>query len=109
MPRPDTHNAHVRGRTSTRESAERSQIATEAERLFDDPAFQRALEVTEEGIINLIAASQHDGTAEYEAAEREMCRSLRTLRSIRRVISKTMQGQRLRVADFKATPPQDED
>ena len=110
MPRPDTSNAHIRrGGTTRQREPEPSQFALDAGRLLDDPAFIRATETTEESIINLIVDGKHDGSPEFEAAEREMCRTLRTLRSLKRVLTKTLQGEKLRLADFKPREPEKED
>jgi hypothetical protein len=101
---PDRHNAHIRrGPASRRQSPEVK--ADEAERLFNDPAFKRGFDGTEKAIVELIATSKHDGSPEFEACEREMCRTLRTLRSLKRAILITIQGQKLRVADFKPIDP----
>lgn len=97
----DTQNAHIRqpSRQPVRNSP--GVQAHQADRLLNDPAFTRAFEQTEEAIVNLIAQTQSDGSAECEAAEREMCRTIRTLRGLKRVIMLTVQGHQLRLADFK--------
>lgn len=106
MPRADTNNAHIRGApVADKKSREPSQLSKEADRLLNDPVFQRAMDVTEEAVLNLICQGRHDGSAEFEAAEREMCRTLRTLRSLRRVLTRTLQGEQLRLADFRSQPP----
>ena len=110
MPRPDTTNAHIRqSAPQSKREATPSQFAFDADRLLNDPAFIRVMELTEESILHLIVSSQHDGSAAFEAAEREMCRTLRTLRSLKRVLSKTLQGEQLRLADFKSSEPEKED
>lgn len=102
MAGPDTKNAHIRGDQSRRESPD--QKAAEAQRLMDDPAFIRGFDAVKEGLVNELSNLQHDGSPEVDAFEREVCRSLRTLQSLKRAISLGVQGQALRLAEFRSQP-----
>lgn len=104
----DTRNAHVRGdgNKSEKRPVAPSQEALDAKRLLDDPAFQKAMARMESGIVNLIVATPHDGSPESDAAEREMCRSLRTLKRLPIAMTKMLQGEQLRLADFRPHDPE---
>ena len=106
MTGPDTSNAHVRGGKPQTKRGSKSQQALDAERLFNDPAFQDAMDQMEYAIVNLIVETQHDGSPESDAAEREMCRSLRTLKRLPRIMTRILQGQQLRLADFRPHEPE---
>ncbi len=99
----DTSNAHVRKGTK-RDSPEFA--ANDAKRLLDDPAFKRGIELVREGIVRELEQSKADGSPEQEDFERECCRSLRSLKSIRLAIAACVQGQTLREAGFKPHEPQ---
>ena len=105
MKRPDTHNAHIR-RNSKRQSNDVQ--ADEAQRLLNDPAFIRGYEAVKEGVINEITNIKHDGQASTDDYERELCRTLRTLNSVRRAIAIGVQGQQLRLAEFQSQQKSDE-
>ena len=92
-------NAQIRKDSDQRQS--RETIAAEADRLLNDPAFQRGYKAVREGIIGQLEAIQHDGSESMEDYERELCRSLRTLHRVRRAIAIGVQGQQLREADFR--------
>ena len=98
MARPDKSNAHVR-KGGKRESPEA--VASEAQRLLDDPAFQRGTELVREGLVRELENIKADGSPEQEDFEREICRSLRNLKSLRHAIAACVQGQTLREAGFK--------
>jgi len=102
----DTSNAHVR-KTSARESPEVN--ANDAQRLLDDPAFKRGIELVREGLVRELEQMKADGSPELEDFERECCRSLRSLKSIRLAITACVQGQTLREAGFRPVEPQTED
>jgi hypothetical protein len=102
----NTSNAHVRGKGKRHD---KSVIADEADRLLNDPAFVRAFDVLEESIINMLCSSASNGSIECDDAEREMVRVLRTGRSLKRILAKTIQGEKLRLADFKPHKPESED
>jgi len=104
----DTSNAHVRA-NQPRQRGQRSHQSLEAERLYNDPAFQEAVSTVERGIVDLIVNTPNDGSPEAENAEREMCRSLRTLKRLPRVMLRVMQGEQLRLADFRAHDPEGEE
>ena len=105
MAKPDTSNAHVR--TGSRREAP-DQKAAEAQRLLDDPAFQRGFDAVREGLINELEAIKHDGQPETDDYERELCRTLRTLRGVKRAISMGVQGQQLRLAEFRPSEPSED-
>ena len=96
----DPNNAHIR-KQGKRQSPEVK--ADEARQLLDNPAFQRAFDGLESSIVKLIVETPSDGSPEHEAAEREMCRSLRNLHALKSKLTLTVQNQQLRVADFKPT------
>jgi hypothetical protein len=101
----NTRNAHVRKASSKRRSDEVT--SEEAKRLLDDPAFQRGFENVRNGLIRLLEEMQHDGSTEMKRYEREITRSLRTLNRLKRTIALGVQGQQLRLADFKPQKPED--
>jgi hypothetical protein len=104
---PDKSNAHVRkNSTSKRESPE--VVADEAKRLLDDPAFKRGTELVREGLVRELENFKHDGSPEHEDFEREICRSLRSLRSVRHAIAACVQGQTLREAGYRPVEPEKE-
>lgn len=105
MARPDKSNAHVR-KGSKRESSDLK--ADEAQRLLDDPAFQRGFESVREGMVNEIINLKHDGQAETDDYERELCRTLRTLNSLKRALALGVQGKALRLAEFRPVEPEKE-
>ena len=96
----DTSNAQVRQGRGRRD---RSKIADEAQRLLDDPAFERAYTLAREQLIEHIESLPASGHAEDIELERELCRTLRALKGVRRVLTVTVQGEKLRLADFQAT------
>jgi len=99
---PDTRNAQVR-KGSRRESPDVQ--AEDAQRLLDDPAFKRGFSAVHEGLINEISNLKHDGQPATDDYERELCRTLRTLSSVRRAIALGVQGQKLRLAEYHASAP----
>ncbi len=101
MAKPDTKNAHVRGKRT-----DPGEIATQTERLLEDPAFVRAFDMVHGGLVDTLANLQHDGSTETDDYEREVCRSLRTLKRVKRCMTKAIQGQKLREADFKPRKPE---
>lgn len=106
MAKPNPNNAHVRG-DSKRQAVET--VAADADRLLNDPAFIQGFDGLREATIKLIEETANDGSPEYVAAEREMCRTLRTLHSLRRRIGVCVQNQTLRLAEFKSVEPEKED
>ena len=96
----DTKNAHVRGKTRSRRQTPDVK-AEDAQRLLNDPAFIRGFEAVKEGMINEIVNLKHDGQPQTDAYERELCRTLRTLNSVKRAIAIGVQGQKLRLAEFQ--------
>lgn len=95
----DTGNAHIRKGESRRDDADI--IANDAHRLLDDPAFKRGFNLVRDGLIRELENMQHDGSEAMDDYEREVCRSLRNLMSVRRAIGACIQGQTLREAGFK--------
>ena len=104
MARRPAKNAHVRTASTKRRSDE--VLSDEARRLLDDPAFQRGFDNVREGCVSLLENLQHDGSEATDRYEREICRTLRTMSRLKRVITIGVQGQQLRLADFK---PQDKE
>lgn len=105
MAKPDTSNAHVR-KGGRRQSPDVQ--ADEAQRLLDDPAFKRGVSAVREGVINELERIKHDGQPETDDYERELCRTLRTLKSVERAIAMGVQGQKLRLAEFRPVEPEPE-
>lgn len=70
--------------------------ALEIERLWDDPAFQRVFSMTEKGLIDAIMNNKHDGSVEFENYERELCRQLRTMKSLKSIMVAISAGRSLR-------------
>ena len=101
----NTRNAHVRKASTKRRSDEVT--SEEAKRLLDDPAFQRGFENVRGGLIRLLEEMQHDGSPEMDKYEREIARTLRTLARLKRTIALGVQGQQLRLADFKPQKQED--
>lgn len=101
----NTRNAHVRKDSSARVSSEVQ--TAEADRLLNDPAFQRGFDNVRDGCVALLENLQHDGSEATDDYEREICRTLRTLSRLKRTISIGVQGHQLRLADFK--PRKDEE
>ena len=97
MAQPDGKNAHVR--KGKRQSADTQ--ASDAQRLLDDPAFQRGFDTVRDGLIREIEDLKHDGQEATTAYELELCRTLRTLKSLKRAIGMGVQGQKLRLAGFR--------
>lgn len=95
----DTSNAQVR---RGRRNDDRSKTAAEAQRLLDDPAFERAHSLAREQIIDHIESLPASGHAEDIELERELCRVLRALKGVKRVLITTVQGEKLRLADFQS-------
>ena len=105
-PKADLTNAHVRKRTARRQQPDVK--AEEADRLLNDPAFLRAYTAVHEGMVNEIVSLKHDGSREVDDLERECCRVLRTLNSMRRALAMGVQGQKLRLAEFQSIEPEPE-
>lgn len=105
--RADRGNAHVRGQRRGKR-AEPEVAAAEAQRLLDDPAFTAGVNRVRDGLVAGLESIKSDGSAEGEAYEREICRALRTLKSVTRAINTTVQGQALRLADFRPRAVEDE-
>ena len=105
MADPDTSNAQVRRK---RGRGDTSQVANEAQQLLDNPAFDRAYRSAREQIIGHIEDLPASGHAEDIELERELCRTLRALKGVRRVLVVTVQGEQLRLADFQTRQPNDE-
>ncbi len=103
MVKANPSNAHVR-KDSKRQAVDT--LAADAERLVNDPAFIQGFDGLRNDTIKLIESTQHDGSPEFDAAEREMCRTLRTLDQLRKRITLCTQAQALRLAEFK--PIEDE-
>jgi hypothetical protein len=94
----NTENAHVRP-TSTRQSAD--VLAGEAEQLLRNPAFERGFAAVRDGLVNELAILKHDGQPATDAYERELCRAIRTLNGVKRALTLGVQGNKLRLAEFR--------
>lgn len=105
----DTGNAQIRRDAEPKRKRESDSVAAEdARRLLDDPAFKKGVDRVRDGLVAELEKLQSDGQPETEAYERELCRALRTLKRVTRAISTTVQGQALRIAEFKPQPIRDE-
>ena len=102
----DKKNAHIRTSTSRRQAPDVQ--AEEAQRILNDPAFIRGFEAVKEGMINEIVNLKHDGQQATDDYERELCRTLRTLNSVKRAMAIGIQGQKLRLAEFQSQAPDGE-
>lgn len=97
-------NAHIRAVTP---GAKQPTSAEDAHRLLNDPAFQRAFSTSREYAVQQIERLVLNSPDAVEF-ERELCRTLRTLANVKRVIGLALQNQQLREHDFRpTTPPQD--
>ena len=103
----DTANAHVRKGSSRRESPDAN--AEQAKRLLDDPAFVRGFDAVRDGVIREIENLKHDGQQATIDYELELCRTLRNLNAVRRAIALGVQGQALRLAEFRPRAPESEE
>ena len=103
MARTNTKNAHIREEVKPKR---REDDALDAERLLRDPAFIRAFDNVENALIKTLKEFQHDGQPETDDNEREICRSLRTLHRVKRAVTLTVQGQKLRAVDFAPKAPE---
>jgi len=99
MARVNTKNAHIRKDTQPDKTNEVA--ADDAQRILEDPAFVRGFDETREGIIKLLEEIRHDGSDDMNNYERELCRTLRSLTCIKRIIGLGVQRQQLRAVDFK--------
>lgn len=81
-------------------------LAEDAKRLLRDPVFQRAIVDEEQRIMVAIADGVSDGSPEFEAQERELCRELRTLQRLKARILYQPQNQQLRDAGFRSSSPE---
>ena len=106
MTKPDPTNAHIRKKSGKRQSPDVQ--ADEAQRLLDDPAFIRGFDAVREGCIHALENIKHDGQQVTDDHEREVCRTLRTLNSVKRAIALGVQGQKLRLAEYKPVEPEKE-
>lgn len=104
MRKAQVNKSNAQVRKGKRESPDVQ--ANDAQRLLDDPAFQRGFDAVREGMVNEIVNLKHDGQPETDHYERELCRTLRTLNSLRRALVLGVQGQKLRLADFRSASPE---
>ncbi len=73
-------------------------IASEADRLLSDPAFQRAYDMIREGYVKALEEAKSDGSPEFEDYVIDIARSLRNLNALRRTLSLTVQRQQFTMA-----------
>lgn len=101
----DPKNAHVRkGRGDPRDlQAER------AGKLLDDETFNTTFDDVRTSVIACIEEHKADGSQASEEYELELCRTLRTLRSVKRALILKAQGATLRAANFRPQPAETED
>ncbi len=99
------NNAQVRSPTLNRHSPE--VVAEDTRRVLADPATVRAFAQMEAEIVDQIAVAPN-GTPEMEEMERELCRTLRTLRRLKGGMNVIPQMDDLRAAGFRSQDP-DED
>lgn len=100
----DRNNAHIR--TDAKQDQSSDLNAAEAERLMNDPALKRGFQAVQDGLVNQLLNAKSDGSEEYDAWEREICRSLRTLTGVKRALSISIQGKQLREAGFQSQDPE---
>ena len=75
---------------------ERDQAVVDARRANDDPAIQRALERLETGLVDMIASPpRQDSEGSWREMEAEACRTLRTVRALKRDLSMVLQRDRM--------------
>ena len=74
---------------------EQSQEIEDARKALEDPAIQRAFKNLDVGIVDLIASIQCNSGEAWRDYEAECCRSLRTLRSLKRSLHLTDQRDRI--------------
>ena len=82
------------------DTLEQAQALADAERAQEDPAIQRALQDLDTGLVDLIAAAPAVGGDSWKSFERECCRSLRTVRELRRTLSAPAQRDRIAKANL---------
>jgi len=104
--RADTSNAHVR----KGKRGDPAVKAADASRFLNDPAFVEAFEGVRSQLIEHIENLVMDGTPETAELENELCRTLRSLKGVKRALILTGQKQKLRLADFQAgnTDPEEQ-
>ena len=78
-------------------------------RLLADPATVAGFERMEKALVDELALAQHNGSPEFEAAERETVRTLRTVRRLRMGMLHNTQFADLREAGFRSTAPPEEE
>lgn len=82
----DTENAHIRqGRRDAPDVA-----AEDSKRLLEDPAFIRAYDRVRDGLIHEIESFKATGSEDDAEYLLEVCRTLRTLKTVRRALSSTV-------------------
>ena len=85
-------------------------ITEDLRRLLPDPATLVGFERMEKALVDELALGQSNGSPEFEAAERETVRTLRTVRRLRMGMQHNTQWGDLREAGFRSTaPPPEED
>lgn len=96
----DIGNAHVR--KGRKDAPDFSAEAEEAQRLLDDPAFQRAYHRVRDGLIGEIERYRSQGQPEDDAYLLEVCRSLRTLHGLRKAIGAADHRAALKAANYRS-------
>lgn len=77
-------------------------------RLLADPATVAGFERMEKALVDELALAQSNGSLEFEAAERETVRTLRTVRRLRMGMLHNTQFADLRAAGFQSKGPPEE-
>ena len=103
----DLQNAHIRRRVKPEQ--ERATAADDSQRLLNDPAFIRGHALLRDELIRTIEDGKDDGTEQFEELMLETCRTLRTLKALRRTLGLSVQTAQLSEAGFKPHSPEKED
>lgn len=88
-----TNNAHLRRNSP-------GVIAEDTRRILQDPAVRREFEKMEREVVNALAGKA-PATADEIEIERELCRTLRTIRRLQTGMGVTTQLDDLREAEFQ--------
>lgn len=105
MARADTDNAHVR----KGKRGDPAVKAADSSRLLNDPAFVEAFDGVRGQLIEHIENLVMDGTPATAELENELCRTLRSLKGVKRALILSGQKQKLRLADFQSGTPEPEE
>ena len=93
----NTENAQVRARGSA------EQIASESDRLLNDPAFKHAYNLMREAYVSALEKAQSDGSPEFADYILDIASSLRNLSALKRALALTIQRQQFQMAQYEQT------